>query len=207
MSRRYADAGPGTYPSPMSRRATGFAITVLLTSVVSLLAGTTPAHATEVDRTIGYRCDSDYGSGASDVRIKVTIPDTAFQGVEVPSRKVVFKIEVPAEMVAMLQDYGVDSVSAVGRAHYTIGTLKKPIRHLRVPETEVPASGGMTLRGTGRAASFTINQPGTYAVKVTRTLTATATAHGTPLGDLSTDLTCNVRRGESRRLASIEVVR
>lgn len=190
------------------RRATGFAVlSVLLSFVGSLLVGAAPVHATEVDTTIDYRCSSDFGSGNSGVRIQVSIPDVAFQGVTVPSRRVSFKIRVPADMVDLMRQYGVDSISATGRAHYTIGTLKKPIRHLRMPETQVPSTGGMTLKGSGRAASFAINQPGTYAVKVTRTLTATATVHG-GIGDgMSADLTCNVRRGESRKLASLRVIR
>ncbi len=65
----------------------------------------------------------------------------------------------------------------------------------------------MTLRGTGRAAAFTPEQTGTFAVKVAKRLTATATARGGLAGGgVSTDLTCAVRRGESRTLASVQVV-
>lgn len=191
------------------RRATGFAaLSVLLSFVVSLLAGTAPAHATDVDKRIGYHCSSPYGGGNSPVRIRVQIPDRIAQGVTVPARRVRFSIRVPADLVDQMRDYGITSVSATGRAHYTIGTLKRPIRHLRLPSTEVPPSGGMTLKGSGRAAEFAINQPGTYVVKVTRSLTATVTAVGGLAGSgTSIDLACNVRRGESRRLAAVEVIR
>ena len=192
----------------MSRhRATGFAvISVLLAFVASLLVGAAPAHATEVDKTIGYRCSSDFGSGASAVRVRVTIPDQVAAGATVPARKIRFSIKVPADMVRVLRQYGVDSVSATGRAHFTVGSLKRRIRHLRIPDTNVPNSGGMTLKGSGRASSFTLTEAGTYAVKVTKSLTATATAHG-GIGDgSSVDLTCSVRRGQSRTLASLQVV-
>ena len=189
------------------RRATGLAVlTALLSLVASLFGGAAPAHATEVDKTIGYRCSSDYGSGSSGVRIQVTIPDRIAQGVTVPSRRITFRIKVPRRMVAVLRQYGVTSVSARGRASFTVGSLKRPIRHLHTHGT-VPTSGGMTLKGSGRAASFAINRAGTYQVKVTNSLTATATAHG-GLGDgRSVDLSCAVRRGQSRTLATLTVIR
>ncbi len=63
----------------------------------------------------------------------------------------------------------------------------------------------MTLKGSGRAASFAISQAGTYKVKVTNSLTATATAHGGAFGGSSVDMSCSVRRGSrapSRRCPS-----
>lgn len=185
------------------RRATGSAVlSVLLSFVASLLVGAAPAQASDVDKTIGYRCTSMDVGGSSAVRILADIPDRIAQGVTVPARRVRFRITVPRQLVAMLRDSGVSSVSAKGRGHYTIGTLERPIRHLHVPETDVPASGPMILKGAGRAASFAINRPGTVKVKVTRTLTATAIADGTPIA-----LSCAVRRGQSRTLATVEVIR
>jgi len=189
------------------RRATGFAVlTVLLAVLTSLFPGSAPAQATEVDETIGYRCSSSFGSGASGVRVRVTIPDRVRKGVEVPARTVRFSIKVPADMVAAMRSYGVDSVSAEGRASYLVGGLRRPIRNLQIPDTDVPAGGGMTLRGEGRAAAFTLEESGTFAVKVTKSLTATATASGGPFSGASVDLSCSVRRGESRRLATLVVV-
>jgi hypothetical protein len=170
------------------------------------LVGTGPAHASEVDKSIGYRCSSAFGSGSSAVRIRVSIPDLAFQGVKVAARRIRFSIKVPTDMVRLLRQSGADSVSAAGEAHFTVGTLKRRIRHLHVPETSVPRRGGMILKGSGRASAFAINQPGTYLVKVTRSLTATATVHG-GIGVEPVDLTCSVRRGQSRTLASLEVIR
>lgn len=191
------------------RRATGFAVlTVLLSLVGALLVGAAPAHATDVDRRIGYRCSSSFGSGSSDVRIRVTIPDRVRRGVEVPARRVRFAIKVPRAMVDTMRSYGVTHVSAVGRARYTVGSLRLPIRRLRIPETSVPDSGGMALTGSGRAAAFTPTETGTFRVQVTKSLTATATARGGLAGSgTSADLTCAVRRGESRLLAMLQVVR
>lgn len=194
----------------MSRqRTTGLVVlSVLLSVVAALFAGTAPAHATEVDRSIGYHCTSDVGGGGNtSVRVRVSIPDRIAQGHTVDPAKVRFSIKVPSALVDALRQYHVDSISAHGRAHFTVGSLKRPIRHLRLPDTKVPASGGMTLRGSGRTAEFAINQPGTYAVKVTRSLTATATIHGGVFDGGSAALTCNVRHGQSRRLASVEVIR
>ena len=181
------------------------ALPALLAFACSLLVSA-PAHATEVDKTIGYRCSSSFGGGKTAVHIRVSIPDRIAQGVKVPSRRITFKIKVPADMVDLMRQYHVSSVSGHGHASYSVGSLVRPIRKLRLPDTPVPDTGGMTLKGHGRAAAFAINQAGTYKVKVTRSLTATATAHTTS-GDFSTDLTCDVRRGESRTLASVEVIR
>nr|WP_183096078.1 DUF6801 domain-containing protein [Nocardioides stalactiti] len=112
----------------MSRRSSAFALTVLLSAVLSLLAGPTPAHATEVDKTIGYRCSSSFGSGNSGVRIEVTIPDQVRRGVQVPGRQITFKIKVPADMVDVMRQYNIDTVSAQGRASYTVGDIRRPIR-------------------------------------------------------------------------------
>ncbi|KAA1418670.1 hypothetical protein F0U44_09235 [Nocardioides humilatus] len=191
----------------MSRRAAALATaTVLLSSVASVIVGAAPAHATEVDKTIGYHCSSSFGDGDSDVRILATIPDRVAQGVSVPARTVTFKIKVPGRMVRMMRLYGVDSVSGSGKASYFVGSLKRPIRDVHIPNTDVPNSGGMTIKGTGRAASFMINQAGTYDVKVSKKLLATVAAH-VDGSSYSADLTCNVRRGESRKLASLEVIR
>lgn len=189
------------------RRATRFAVLTVLLSFATSLFSVAPAGATEVDKRIGYRCSSSFGSGSSDVRIKVTIPDQVRKGVQVSARTVSFSIQVPADMVGVMRTYGVDSVSAEGRASYLVGALRRPIKNLQIPDTDVPATGGMTLRGTGRAAAFTPEETGTFAVKVTRRIAATATAHG-GIGDgRSVDLSCAVRRGESRRLATLQVVR
>lgn len=190
------------------RRATRFAVLTALLALATSLSSVAPAGATDVDRRIGYRCSSSFGSGASDVRIKVTLPDQVRRGVQVSARTVTFPIEVPADMVDVMRTYGVDSVSAEGRASYLVGDIRRPIRNLRIPETDVPASGGMTLRGTGRAAAFTPEETGTFAVKVTRRIAATATARGGFAGSgMSADLSCAVRQGESRRLATLQVVR
>ncbi len=190
------------------RRATGFAVlAVLLSFVASLLVAVGPAHATEVDKRIGYRCSSQYGSGSSRVRIQVTLPDKVAQGVTVPSRRVTFSIRVPQDMVDVLRTYDVESVSARGSARFTVGSLKRPIRHLHVPDTDVPSSGGMTLKGSGRAASFALNRTGTFTVKVTKALAATATAHGGTFDGQMVDMSCAVRRGQSRTLATLTVIR
>ena len=188
------------------RRAPGLAVlSILLSFVASLLVGAAPAHATEVDKTIGFRCSSSFGGGSAGVRVRATIPDQVQRGVAVPGRRITFRIKVPADMVRMMRTYGVDSVSGRGRAAYTIGSIKRPIKRLRIRDTDVPSSGGMTLRGSGRAVGFTVDTPGTYLVKVAKSLRATVTAD---LGSssLSAPLTCSVRRGQSRTLASLQVV-
>lgn len=179
----------------------------MLLGLLGSLLVSAPAHATEVDKTIGYRCSSSFGGGKTGVRILVSIPDRIAQGVTVPSRRVTFKIKVPGAIVDLMRQYDVTSVSGHGHASYSVGSLTQPIRKLRLPRHRVPATGGMTLTGHGRAAEFAINQAGTYKVKVTRSLTATATVHGGIFDGRSADLSCNVRRGESRTLASVEVIR
>ncbi len=194
-------------------------LAALVAALMSLvLVAPAPAGAVVVAKTITYDCEADTPlgteTGSSDVLIETTLPARVHKGDKVPARDVTFTIQVPSDLVDTLRDAGTDAVSAVGEnangvptVFFKVGTLKKPIKNLVVPETPVPAEGPMTIVGTGRAASFTLNETGTYAVKVTAGFKAIVTAHGTIIGDEEAPLSCLVADGESKKLGEIKVVR
>lgn len=192
----------------MSRhRATGFAVlSVLLSFVASLFVWAGPAQANVRELKTTYRCDSDQGGGRSAITVKVDVPGQVTAGTLVPGRRISFRIVVPARLVRELRTYGVDEVSAVGRGKYRVGSKKVPIRHLKVRRTPVPAQGKMVIRGNGRAAGFTISEPGHYAVKVPAKFATAVTAYGTPIGDITVDLSCDLVSGAPATLSTLQVV-
>lgn len=190
----------------MSRRS-GFAgLTLLLTLIGSLVVGAAPAHAELRTLKTSYRCDSSFGGGRSAVTVKVDIPVRVRAGRQVDARRITFRIVVPDALVERMRDAGIDEISATSDdAKYRVGTKRVPIRNLTVPPTAVPAEGDMVIRGTGRAAAFTVNEPGRYAVKVPLSFTAVVQT-GNPLVP-TVDLTCALAAGAPAKLATLRVVR
>lgn len=190
------------------RRATGFAVIAVLTALVaSLLVGTAPARAEVRTLTTSYSCESDEGSGTSAVRVRVNLPDRVKVGERVDSRRITFRIRVPAEILARLRQFSVDEVAATALARYRVGSERIPIRDLAIPRTDVPEEGRMILRGSGRAGGFTIAEPGRYAVKAPRGFTAEVTAYGGAISPITVDMTCALADGAPARLWTLRVVR
>ena len=190
------------------RRAASFAaLAALIALVCSLLVATAPARAELRRLTTTYDCEAgSFGSGSSAVTVKVDLPDRVRAGRQVDARRITFRIVVPDELVDQLRG-NAEAVSATATAKYRVAALRIPIRNLTVPRTEVPAEGDMVLRGSGRAAAFTISDPGRYAVKVPRGLVADVTAHGTAFGDVHVDMTCGLATGAPARISTLRVVR
>lgn len=184
---------------------------LLLALLATALVGIGPAPAQAVVRTLttSYTCDAgSYGGGTSAVTVKVDLPRRVKKGEPVPGRRITVKIVVPEDLVQTMRDYSVDAVSGTSDdATYRVGTKKYPIKNLTLPETPVPAEGAMTLKGAGRAAGFTPRELGRFPVKVPKSFTADATAHGSVLGDVGVTIGCTLEAGAPAKLATLRVVR
>lgn len=188
----------------MSLRVLGLAA---LTLALSPLVAAAPAHAELRTLTTTYDCDSSQGGGSSAVTIKVDVPKRVRAGVKVDARRISFKIVIPDELADQLRN-NADEVSATGTAKYRVGAKRIPIRNLTIPRTDIPADGDIVIRGSGRAAGFTINEPGRYAVKVPKGIAADVTAYGVPIvGQITVPVTCTLAAGAPARLATLRVVR
>lgn len=193
----------------MSRRRTASfaALTTLLALLGSLLVGPAPAYAELRKLTTTYDCDAGlFGSGSSAVTVKVDLPGRVRAGREVDSRRITFRIVVPEELVDQLRG-NAEAISATATAKYRVGAKRIPIRNLRIPRTDVPAEGAMVIRGSGRAAAFTIDEPGRYAVKVPRGLAADVTAYLSSGGEFTVPMSCALAAGAPAKLATLRVVR
>jgi hypothetical protein len=189
----------------MLRRSGFAALAVLFTFLASSLVAA-PAHAELRTLTTSYTCDSSFGGGTSAVTVKVDIPARVKAGRQVDARRINFKIVVPDELADTLRD-NATAISATATAKYRVGAKRIPIRNLEIPRTEIPAEGDIVIRGSGRAGAFTIDEPGRYAVKVPKGLAAVVKAYGTPIGTVTTDLTCALADGAPAKLATLRVVR
>lgn len=158
-----------------------------------------------VTLTSTYTCESPAGSGSSQVRIATSLPGSVKAGSRVKARALQASITVPPELVDYLRQYGVESISgSVKDARYRVGAKKVGLTTV-LPTTPVPASGGMTLRGKGRAGAFSIATPGTYAVRIPASFVAKVTARTRSFGDVRAALTCTLAKGAPSKLGSLKV--
>lgn len=139
--------------------------------------------------------------------ISVNLPAQVRAGRQVPDRQVQVRVKVPAEIVAAMRQYlGVTALSGKAtKAAYRVGAKKVPLTGLVLPETRLPARGSVTLVATGTAKSFTLSNPGTYAVKVPLSFRLrAANQDGEPIP--GTPLSCALASGAPSKLSSIKVV-
>lgn len=152
-----------------------------------------------------YGCDSDYGSGSSEVALGTKLPTSVKAGKKVGERTLSVVLVVPEDLTDMLRDYGVTAVKgSSGKAPLTVGSVKVPVRGLKIPRTPMPDEGELVLRGTGTVAAFTMPKAGSFAVKVPARLVADLTGY---VGGLSasTTLTCAVADDAPVRLGTLRV--
>ncbi|MAS53258.1 MAG: hypothetical protein CMJ44_01280 [Pimelobacter sp.] len=152
-----------------------------------------------------YVCDFGQGSGVIDVTVKVRLPRKAAAGSTLAQRRIKVSLVLPADTVASLRQFGVESVEGrADRARLRVGPARPAVRGLRVPRTDLPESGSLVLRGTGRVDAFATPAPGRYAVKVPKRLAVELTAHGDG-SSFEQGLACAVAPGAPSRLGTLRV--
>jgi hypothetical protein len=189
------------------RRSLAVTLVASLTLLVTGSLAPAPAFSVAKKLTTSYTCTSDYGSGTSAVTVAVDLPRRSKVGRKLKARPIDLSMMVPEEMVAELRRYGVDAVSGSSSdAAYRIRKRTRPIRDLVLPRTAVPATGPMTLVGSGRAAAYRFKARGKHPVRVPLAFTAHATAHGVDyFGDVAVELSCTLNQGAAQRIAVIRV--
>lgn len=190
----------------------------LLVAAVLLALGVTvlvaPAPASAVVRTLDtiYKCDDGNGhTGKARVHVRVDLPRRVHQGTRIPDRRIRVRLRVPASITSYLRD-SVHARSIEGsapNAYYRIAAKQIPIRHLHVPETEIPESGALVLHARGRAEGHRFRRLGPVGVFVGRGFTTQGTVYGGLAGSGTTyTLGCELPlSGVPRKIATIRVVR
>ncbi|WP_232676465.1 DUF6801 domain-containing protein [Nocardioides sp. R-C-SC26] len=191
--------------------ALGAAVLCVLVLAVSLLAvAGAPAHARS-DRaarlTTTYSCSNpQFGGGSSAVTIGTTLPSSVRTGARLPARTVRATITVPDRMVRLMRQYGVRSVTGkASGATYRVGAKKVAISDMRIPRTNVPASGAMRITGTGRAGAVTLTRAGRYVVRIPASFQARVTATFSGGQTIAISMNCSVASGAPTRLGTIRV--
>lgn len=163
------------------------------------------AAGTKATLDTAYVCDFGQGSGVVDVRVRARLPKKAAAGSTVAERRIKVSLVLPADTVATLRQFGVESVEGrADRAKLRVGPTRAAVRKLRVPRTEIPPSGSLTLRGTGRVSSFEAPAAGRYAVRVPKRLALELTAYGDG-SSFEQGLACAVAPGAPSRLGTLRV--
>lgn len=165
------------------------------------------AEAAGKKRTLdtAYVCDFGQGSGVIDVAVTVKLPKKVAAASTVAKRRIKVSLVLPADTVATMRQFGVESVAGrADGAKLRVGPTRAAVRTLRVPRTELPPSGSLTLRGTGRVSSFEAPAPGRYAVRVPKRLAVELTAYGDG-SSFEQGLACAVAPGAPSRLGTLRV--
>lgn len=193
-------------PSRLRRTVAPALVSVAAATALVVPVLSSPAEAAPASLATTYSCATGFGTESSDVRLSADFPSAVASGSTVDARRVGFSVTVPPRFVGYLRQFGVKSVSGRGsKASYRVGSAKHPLRKLRLPQTDVPASGAMVLKGKGVASAFTAPSAGSYAVRVPTSFTATMKAT-TSSGDTQTiDLSCSLAKGAPSRLGTLTV--
>ena len=175
--------------------------------VVAFSAPSTAAVASKrASLTSTYSCSSPAGSGSSKVVLDTAFPKSVKAGETVRARRVTASITVPKKFVDFMRQYGVESISGKAvDAKFRVGKLRVAVSDVVLPKTEVPASGGMTLRGIGSVRAFTIAKPGRYVVRIPASFGAKVLAHTRSYGDVAASLSCSLAKGAPSTFGSVRV--
>lgn len=193
----------------------GPALAVLLALPV-LAAVTAPSPAAGAARSVTttYDCAAPVLLGSIEGPLRVTVharfPRRVDVGERILARSVALDAAVPPEVVDQLRWRGITWVSAqtapTGRSvSYRVGDRVRPVVAFSVGRRDVPASGGMALRGRGVAAGVRFRTPGTRAVKVPLSFRVLGHTSSSLVSELP--ITCTLAEGAPERLGRIRVVR
>lgn len=189
-------------------RAPRLIVLALLAALgVTLLVAPSPASAVTRTLRTTYLCEVNGNSGHVKARITVDLPRTLHRGTRMHARPVRVRLVLPANIVDYMRGIGGQSVEGYSRnAYYRIESHQRQIKHLRVPDTDLPASGPMVLHARGRAVGYRFTRVGTYRVHAGHGFTTHATVHRA-FTDVTSTMGCNVVLGSPTLIGTIRVVR
>lgn len=189
-----------------ARTITTLAATTALAATVLVAAPS--AEAKPVSLKSSYTCATALGDQTLTVTTKMNLPTKVKKGKKVPDSTVKMVVVVPETLVTPMRDIlGITALSGSATdIKYSVGTKKIPLVKVKIPRTDVPASGSMTLRGSGIAKGFTLKKTGTYAVKIPKDFMFNALdQNGDPAP--SSPFPCALSDGAPAKLGSIKVVK
>lgn len=190
-----------------ARTIAAIAATAAMATSTVLVAGA-PAQAKPVSVKTSYTCATVLGDQAMDVTIKLDLPTKVKKGTKVKDRPVNMVVVVPESLVTPMRDVlGITALSgSASDIKYTVGATKVPLANVKIPRTDVPESGSMTLKARGTAKGFTLKKPGSYVVKAPQAFTFNANdQNGNPVP--SSPFGCALADGAPSKLGTIKVTR
>lgn len=190
-----------------ARTIAAIAATAAMATSTVLVAGA-PAEAKPVSVKTSYACATVLGDQAMDVTIKLDLPTKVKKGTKVKDQPVNMTVVVPESLVGPMRDVlGITALSgSASDIKYTVGKTKVPLANVKIPRTEVPESGAMTLKAKGTAKGFTLKKPGQYVVTVPQAFTFNADdQNGNPVP--SSPFGCALADGAASKLGTIKVTK
>jgi len=198
------------HANPRSRatRLAAFGASAALAAGTVLVAAPA-AQAKPAKLKSSYTCNTVLGATPMDVTIKINLPKKAKKNKKVAQRPVKMTVVLPESLVDPMRDLlGIEALSgSASKIKYTVGKKKVALKKVRIPQTEVPDSGTMTLKAKGVAAGFKApKKPGKYAVTIPASFVFNAQnqdGEAVP----SSPFTCTVTDGAPTKLGTLKVVK
>lgn len=175
----------------------------------AVLVATPAAEAKPASLKSNYTCTTALGDQSMDVTIKINLPAKAKKGSKVAARPVKMTVVLPESLVTPMRDVlGITAISgSASKIKYAVGSTKVPLSKVKIPETQVPDSGGMTLKASGTANGFKApKKPGKYVVSIPTSFTFNAYNQD---GDAvpTSPFPCAVTDGAPTKLGKLTVVK
>ena len=193
-------------PIRMPARLAALGATAALVGGTFLVAA--PAEAKPVSLKSSYTCATALGDQTMAVTIKIDLPTKVKRKKPVASRPVKMTVVIPESLVTPMRDIlGITALSgSASDITYSVGAKSVALANVKIPRTDVPDSGTMTLQASGTAKGFKLTKPGKYVVKIPTSFTFNAdNQDGQPVP--SSPFPCSVADGAPTKLGTIKVTR
>jgi hypothetical protein len=190
----------------MSRLAALGATTALAAGTVLMAAPA--AQAKPLSLKSSYTCATALGDQTMAVTIKLDLPTKVKKNAKVADRPVAMTVVVPESLVTPMRDIlGITALSgSASNIKYAVGSTKVPLAKVKIPRTNVPDSGPMTLHAKGIAKGFSIKKPGTYTVTIPKAFTFNANNQDNQPVPTS-PFPCTLASGAPTKLGTLKVTK
>ncbi|MBZ5737238.1 DUF6801 domain-containing protein [Nocardioides mangrovi] len=174
-----------------------------------VVAAAPAAEAKPASLNSSYTCTTALGDQTLGVTIKIDLPTKVKKGSKVAARPVNMKVKLPETLVTPMRDIlGITAISgSASKIKYAVGSMKVPLSKVKIPQTDVPDSGGMTLKAKGIANGFKApKKPGSYVVSIPKAFTFNAlNQDGQPVP--TSPFPCAVADGAPTKLGTLKVTK